>query len=204
MAKQNSPDGNYVKKEIMLIVALIALVIGFLGGIFYSAFQSGPTGNVQTASGPARPPQQQQSQPNLSNEQARNILSLEQEVAVNPSNIDAWTQLGNVYFDTGSFAKAIRAYEKSIELSPNNPNVLTDLGVMYRRNGQPGKAVDAFDRAIAIDPNHEQSRFNKGIVLRYDMNDREGAVKVWEELLRINPSATAPNGQPMSEAIKSL
>ena len=56
MAKQNSPDGNYVKKEIMLIVALIALVIGFLGGIFYSAFQSGPTGNVQTASGPARPP----------------------------------------------------------------------------------------------------------------------------------------------------
>ena len=204
MAKQNSPDGNYVKKEIMLIVALIALVIGFLGGIFYSAFQSGPTGNVQTASGPARPPQQQQSQPNLSNEQARNILSLEQEVAVNPSNIDAWTQLGNVYFDTGSFAKAIRAYEKTIELSPNNPNVLTDLGVMYRRNGQPGKAVDAFDKAIAIAPNHEQSRFNKGIVLRYDMNDREGAVKVWEDLIRINPSATAPNGQPLSEAIKSL
>ncbi len=75
---------------------------------------------------------------------------------------------------------------------------------MYRRNGQPGKAVEAFDKAMAIAPNHEQSRFNKGIVLRYDMNDREGAVKVWEELLRINPSATAPNGQPMSEAIKSL
>jgi cytochrome c-type biogenesis protein CcmH/NrfG len=204
MAKQKSLEGNYVKKEIMLIVALIALVIGFLGGIFYSAFQSGPTGKVQTASGPARPPQQQQSQPNLSNEQARNILSLEQEVAVNPTNIDAWTQLGNVYFDTQNFTKAIRAYEKSLELSPNNPNVLTDLGVMYRRNGQPGKAVEVFDRAMTIDPRHEQSRFNKGIVLRYDMNDREGAVKAWEELLRINPSATAPNGQPLSEAIKSL
>ena len=204
MAKQKSPEGNYVKKEIMLIVALIALVIGFLGGIFYSAFQSGPTGNVQTASGPARPPQQQQSQPNLSNEQARSILSLEQEVAVNPTNIDAWTQLGHVYFDTQNFAKAVRAYEKSLELSPDNPNVLTDLGVMYRRSGQPGKALEVFDRAMTIDPRHEQSRFNKGIVLRYDMNDREGAVKIWEELLRINPSATAPNGQPLSEAIKSL
>jgi cytochrome c-type biogenesis protein CcmH/NrfG len=125
-------------------------------------------------------------------------------VAVNPTNIDAWTQLGNVYFDTQNFTKAIRAYEKSLELSPNNPNVLTDLGVMYRRNGQPGKAVEVFDRAMTIDPRHEQSRFNKGIVLRYDMNDREGAVKAWEELLRINPSATAPNGQPLSEAIKSL
>ena len=205
MAKQKSPEGNFVKKETMLIVALIALVVGFLGGIFYSAFQSGPTGSVQTSSAPPRPPQQQQQQqPNLSNEQARNILSLEQEVAVNPTNVDAWTQLGNVYFDTNNFPKAIRAYEKSLELSPNNPNVLTDLGVMYRRNGQPEKAVAAFDRAMAIAPSHEQSRFNKGIVLRYDMNDREGAVKAWEELLKVNPNAVAPNGQPISEAIKSL
>jgi len=203
MVKQKSPEGNFVKKETMLIVALIALVVGFLGGIFYSAFQSGPTGSVQTASAPPGPPQQQQ-QPSLSNEQARNILSLEQEVAVNPTNVDAWTQLGNVYFDTQNFAKAIRAYEKSLELSPNNPNVLTDLGVMYRRTGQPEKAVEAFDKAMAINPGHEQSRFNKGIVLRYDMNDRAGAVKAWEELLKVNPNALAPNGQPISEAIKSL
>jgi len=204
MVKQKSPEGNYVKKEIMLIAALIALVVGFLGGIFYSALQSGPTGSLQTASTPPGSTQQQQQQPGLSNEQARNILRLEQEVAVNPENIDAWTQLGNVYFDSGNFAKAINAYEKSIALSPNNANVLTDLGVMYRRNGQPEKAVGAFDRAIAVAPGHQQSRFNKGIVLRYDMNDREGAVKAWEELLKVNPNATAPNGQPISEAIKDL
>ena len=156
-------------------------------------------------SAPAGPPQQQQqSQSNLSNEQAKSILSLEQEVAVNPTNVDAWTQLGHVYFDTGNFSKAIRAYEKSLALSPDNPNVLTDLGVMYRRNGQPEKALESFDRAIAIAPNHEQSRFNKGIVLRYDLNDREGAVKAWEELIKINPSSAAPNGQLISEAIKSL
>jgi len=204
MAKQKNSEGDYVKKEIMLIVALIALVLGFLGGIFYSAFQAGPTGSVQTASAPAGSPQQQQQQPNLSNEQARSILSLEQEVAVNPTNADAWTKLGHVYFDTGNPPKAIRAYEKSLELSPDNPNILTDLGVMYRRNGQPDKALEAFDKAMVIDPRHEQSRFNKGIVLRYDMNDRESAVKVWEELVRINPSATTPNGQLVSEAIKSL
>jgi tetratricopeptide (TPR) repeat protein len=112
--------------------------------------------------------------------------------------------LGNVYFDTNNVPKAIRAYEKSIELSPNNPNVITDLGVMYRRNGQPDKALEAFEMAIAVSPGHQQSRFNKGIVLRYDLNDRDGAVKAWEELLKINPNATAPNGQPLSEAIKNL
>jgi cytochrome c-type biogenesis protein CcmH/NrfG len=201
MAKQKSPESNFVKKETMLIVALIALVVGFLGGIFYSALQSGPTGSILTTSAP---PQQQQQPPGFTREQASNILRLEQEVAANPTNVEAWTQLGHVYFDTNNPAKAISAYEKSLELRPNDPNVLTDLGTMYRRNGQPDKALTSFDRAIAVDPRHEQSRFNKGIVLRYDMNDREGAVKAWEELLAINPNAMAPNGQPVSEAIKSL
>jgi cytochrome c-type biogenesis protein CcmH/NrfG len=201
MAKQTAPEGNFVKKETMFIVALITLVIGFLGGVFYSAMQSGPAERVQTTSAP---PQQSQQQSGLTNEQARNILSLEQEVAANPTNVDAWTQLGHVYFDTNNPPKAIRAYEKSLELRPNDPNVLTDLGVMYRRNGQPEKALETFDKAMSIAPSHEQARFNKGIVLRYDMNDREGAIKAWEELLKINPNALAPNGQPVSEAIKSL
>ena len=201
MAKQKSPEGNFVKKETMLVVALIALVVGFLGGVFYSALQSGPTGSVQTSSAP---PQQQQQQQGMSNEQARTILDLEQEVAVNPTNVNAWIQLGHVYFDTNNPPKAIRAYEKALELNPNNPDVMTDLGVMYRRNGQPDKALATFDQVIAIAPNHEQSRFNKGIVLRYDMNDVEGARKAWEELIKINPNALAPNGIPVSEAIKSL
>jgi len=201
MAKQKSPEGNFVKKETMLVVALIALVVGFLGGVFYSALQSGPTGSVQTSSAP---PQQQQQQQGMSNEQARTILDLEQEVAVNPTNVNAWIQLGHVYFDTNNPPKAIRAYEKALELNPNNPDVMTDLGVMYRRNGQPDKALATFDQVIAIAPNHEQSRFNKGVVLRYDMNDVEGARKAWEELLKINPKALAPNGIPVSEAIKSL
>jgi cytochrome c-type biogenesis protein CcmH/NrfG len=203
MAKQTTPQG-FVKKETMLIAVLIAVVAGFLGGTIYSAFQSGPTTTVQTGPPSGSPQQQSQAPQNFSNEQATQILSLEQEVAVNPTNAQAWIQLGNVYFDSNNFPKAIRAYEKSLQLSPGNPNVLTDLGVMYRRNGQSDRALEAFDKAIAADPSHEQSRFNKGIVLNYDMGDREGAVKVWEELLKVNPNAMAPNGQPISEAIKSL
>lgn len=203
MAKQTTPEG-FVKKETTLIVALVAVVAGFLGGTIYSAFQSGPTTTVQTGPPSGVPQQQSQPAPNFSNQQATQILSLEQEVAVNPTNVRAWIQLGNVYFDTNNYSKAIRAYKKSLELSPDNPNVLTDLGVMYRRNGQSDKALEAFNRAIAVDPTHEQSRFNKGIVLNYDMRDREGAIKAWEDLLKVNPNAMAPDGLPISEAIKKL
>ena len=203
MVAQKKSESAMVKKETMLIVALITLVVGFLGGIFYSAMKS-PSGNVQTASAPPSS-SQQQSQSNISDEQARAILSLEQAVAADPTNADAWLQLGNVYYDTGNPPKSIKAYEKYLELrSGGDPNVLTDLGVMYRRNGQPEKAVEAFDKALALDPTHQQSLFNKGIVLRYDMNDRDGAIKAWQELLKINPNAVAPNGKPVSEAIKDL
>ncbi len=189
MAKQKNPEG-FIKKETTLVVALIALVVGFLGGVFYSAIQSGPAGTIQTAS----PPPQQQQQSDLTSEQARQILALEQEVATNPTNVNAWIQLGNVYFDTDNYTKSIRAYEKSLELSPNNANVLTDLGVMYRRNGEPEKAVASFDKAIAIAPGLEQARLNKGIVLLYDLHDKEGAIQTWEacsKSTRMPPPLTA-------------
>ena len=79
------------------------------------------------------------------------------------------------------------------------------LGIMYRRSGQPQKAIEAFDRAIATDPKHENSRFNKGIVLMHDLNDREGAIAAWEELVEVNPNALTPNGsQPLKEMINRV
>ena len=34
-------DG-YVKKETMMVVAFVALAVGFLGGVFYSVYKSAP------------------------------------------------------------------------------------------------------------------------------------------------------------------
>ena len=110
----------------------------------------------------------------------------------------------NHYFDTDQFEKSIQAYEQALALEPNNANVLTDMGVMYRRSDQPQKAIAAFDKAIAVDPGHEISRFNKGIVLMHDLNDREGAVKAWADLVRINPLAKTPSGIPIKEMVDKL
>jgi cytochrome c-type biogenesis protein CcmH/NrfG len=129
------------------------------------------------------------------------IQALERETSENPDHVEGWIQLGNAYFDTDQYEKAIAAYRKSLAIDPKNPNVWTDMGVMYRRRGEPQKAVEAFDQAAEMDPKHEISRFNKGIVLLHDLKDMEGAVKVWEDVLRINPFARAPNGQPLMELV---
>jgi cytochrome c-type biogenesis protein CcmH/NrfG len=198
MAKRETIETGMIKNSTALLISLIALGIGFLGGVVFSAYKSGSGVPIPQAA----PQQQASKEQPMTEEQAKNILALEKEAAADPNNADTWIRLGNLYFDTDNFENAIRTYEKGLSLKPDNANVQTDLGVMYRRSGQPKKAVEAFDRAIKIDPTHEVSRFNKGIVLLHDLNNKEGALKAWEALVEMNPAAMTPSGQPLKDLLK--
>ena len=183
---------EYVKKQTVIIVSLITLAIGFLGGIFYSSLEQ--MNEVVNSSQTAIEGNNQQSF-----QAASRIPVLKKIVQEDPKNAEIWIELGNIYFDTNRYPEAIHAYQKALELSPSNANVWTDLGVMFRRNDQPQKAIESFNMAIKVDPSHEVSRYNKGIVLLYDLNDPKGALEAWEELLSVNPFAQAPGGQNVAE-----
>ena len=200
--KGTTPGNGSIKKETVVIISIAALVIGFLGGIMFSVYKS-PTAPQQAAnSQQAAPQSQQNAQAQVAAAKEKQILALEKELAANPKKASAWIDLGNLYFDTNQFAKAVTAYTRSLELNPDNPSVLTDLGVMYRRLGKPNEAIAAFDKAVQIDPKHEQSRFNKGVVQIADLKDRAAAIKTWEELLQINPFSQAPNGQSLKDILE--
>lgn len=194
-------SSGMMKKESVILIAIGALVIGFLGGIVFSIYKSPIPQTVGVAPSAQQSGQQKAA---LSQQQASQIMALEQEVVTNPNNGTAWTQLGNTYFDTDNYAKAINAYEKSVALLPNNANVLTDLGVMYRKSGMPDKALENFDKAIVADPKHETARLNKGIVLISDLNDAENAMAAWEGLAKVNPNAKAPNGQTITQFLETM
>ena len=184
----------------MLVVAFVAVIVGFLGGVIFSAYTSG-VGLNASAPGPSDQTAQKQ---DISNKLAQEINDLEKEISLHPENIEALIRLGNLYFDTEQPGKAIMAYNNALELNPGNPDVLTDLGVMYRRKGQPLEAIKAFDKASKIDPRHEASRFNKGVVLLHDLNDSEGAIRAWEELVEVNPFARVHDNELVLELIKKI
>ncbi len=200
MAAQKTADGM-VKKEFMMVIALITFVSGFLVGVVFSSMQSTQVQAPARSRQASAPPPQSSG---LSPDQASRIMTLEKQVAANPEDSQAWASLGNVYFDAARFQKSINAYERSLAINPSQANVLVDLGVMYRRNKQPDMAMQSFDKATSLNPTHEQARFNKGIVYMYDLNQKDEAIKSWEELLTINPNAMAPNGQSVQEMIDSL
>jgi cytochrome c-type biogenesis protein CcmH/NrfG len=194
MAKTAQPDlKNYMRKETALLIALLALAAGFFGGVFFGVYKSGPSVKGMPAGAPA-----------ASKELLDRTADLEKETSRSPSNVEAWIELGNAYFDTDQYKKSIQAYTKALELKPDNADVWTDIGVMYRKDGRPQDAIKAFDQAIAVNPKHEVSRLNKGIVLFHDLQDAPGAIRAWEGLLEINPTAMAPGGMSVDQMVQGL
>lgn len=210
MKKEEQVEVRYMRISTTFIIAVLCLMIGFLTGFFYKG-ATGTTRKARKLSSVQPPvnqvPTQQKMQQQKQQHQIqlqKEITVLEQQVKENPKNAGVWAKLGHNYFDTNQVDKAIAAYNKHLELKPDNADVWTDLGVMYRRAGKPQEALKAFGRAGAIDPNHQTCRFNIGVVYLHDLNDPAGALKAWEELVKINPGALSPSGQSMKVMVEQL
>jgi cytochrome c-type biogenesis protein CcmH/NrfG len=193
--KENGLSGM-VHKQTLYMAILVSITFGFMGGAMYTSFKlAGDTPMAPIAQQPADPHDNTASR-EMSAETGSRILKLD--------NVDAWNQLGNLFFDANRFGDAIDAYERSLALKPGDPGVLTDMGVMYRRNKNPKKAIEIFDLAIAADPAFETARFNKGVVLMHDMEDMAGGILAWEGLLKVNPMAKSPNGESLSSLVERM
>lgn len=183
------------KKGVSYGVVALAFAAGLLAGVLLTLYKTG---------GPPPADLHNHAAQKTSADFSDHIAALESKTSRNPGDIEGWIQLGNLYFDSDLPDKSIAAYEKALALNPDNADVLTDQGVMYRKIGKFDKAVQNFDKAVGVDPRHEIARFNKGIVLMHDLNDPEGAVRAWEELLAVNPLAMAPNGLSIDEMLKKM
>ncbi len=189
-------------KQTAYLIAVLCLLLGFMTGAMTAGYFL-PGQSAETMS-QATPSQGQQQPQGMNAADQRRQLDLEMETSRNPNSLEAWIALGHLYFDSSNHVEAIRAYNRALELNPKDANVWTDLGVMYRRNGQPTKAVECFDKASTVDPRHETARFNKGIVLLHDLNQKSQAIRAWQELLKVNPNAKAPTGKPVRLMIEEL
>ncbi len=189
-----------VKQETMLIAVFITLVIGFILGVVFAVYK--------LDSMPGVPSQQTvknaSGQPNMTDKQAQILQNLQTALKNNPKDFQALIQQGNLYFDTGQPDKAIKAYTESLKYHQGSSNLSTDLGIMYRRTKQFDKALEMFNKAISMDSSHEPARLNKGIVLMYDLQKPEEAIKIWEQLLSINPNAKTGNGDSIADFVEHI
>jgi tetratricopeptide (TPR) repeat protein len=181
-----------MKKETLLIV-VVTLIAGFIIGLFVAQNDSGSSAPVATGapSGPA---------PTVNLQQK--LTELNNIVAADPTNFQAWLALGNEHFDSNQYMDAIEAYDKALEIKPNSPNVLTDQGVMFKRLGWFDRAIENFSKANEIDPTHATSVYNLGIIYRYDLQDFPKAQEAWTKFLEISP--TGPGSDRVRQDLEFL
>lgn len=184
-----------------IIAIILSLIIGFSAGVIVTVYRA-PSLVSQIPR--AQPNQQAADNGPTEKELEGHIKHLEAELGKNDQNDKMWIELGNAYFDAQATDKAINAYIKALSLSPDNPDVLTDLGVLYRRNKQFEKAVEVFNKAASISPTHIQSRFNKGVILYHDLKDKEGAIKAWQEVAKLQPDYTVSTGQTIQQLLERV
>jgi cytochrome c-type biogenesis protein CcmH/NrfG len=203
MVKKEISNNDNITRQTLVGSVILALCVGFIiGAVFMSFKLSSKTASVQQQASSGAQSNNQKEE--ASAELASRILQLEKFLEKTPNDAQAWSQLGNIFFDSDQYEDAINAYEKSLSYEPDKINVITDLGIMYRKSNQPRKAIEMFDKAISLDNSFEPARFNKGIVLLHDLNDVPGGIKVWEELVKVSPLALAPNGESVDAMVQRM
>lgn len=105
-----------------------------------------------------------------------------------PNNLAAVIALGNAYFDSDQWKRAIMMYEHALRIDPRNADVRTDMGTAYRNIGMPDRALAEYLTALRHDPAHLNARYNLGVVYAHDKKNYKAAVHIWQELLQLAPN----------------
>jgi cytochrome c-type biogenesis protein CcmH/NrfG len=166
------------------LLATVCLMAGLAAGYLFRGSE-GLTANSPAAvsAAPGAQDQQHATAADLQPLAAPMLAALK----VDPQNVEALVQLGNLYYDHHVFPEAITYYSRALELRPNDVNVRTDLGTAIWYNGDPHGAIAQYEKSLAVDPNHAPTLMNIGIVKWNGLGDGAGAIASWEKLLRVAP-----------------
>ena len=178
-----------MKKETVILAVVIAFLVGFITGATVAILKGkkGVEGPAMVQKPQAAPMPAPPGPSPL--EVASKIETLKEIVKKDPKNLPAWVELGNLYFDSNQPKEAIEAYSQYLAIKPDNADVRTDMAIMYRNLGDVNRALEQFQKAAQSDPKHVNSRYNIGIVLLHDKQDIKGAIKAWEEYLKVDPKS---------------
>jgi tetratricopeptide (TPR) repeat protein len=107
-------------------------------------------------------------------------------LAVRPTSVIAWNNLGLALKDAGDTPGSIAAFKECIRLDPKYTRAYSNLGYTLRESGDAAGAIAACKEAIRIDPEYSKSYNHLGLALK-DTGDTPGAIAAFKECIRLEP-----------------
>ena len=95
---------------------------------------------------------------------------------------------GDVYYNEGDLARAVKEYRKGLVLDPANVNLLNSLGVSYAHMNRYRDAISCFENALKIDGSDFMALFNLGLAY-LTHQDSDEAIECFERAMSIDDSS---------------
>jgi Tfp pilus assembly protein PilF len=106
-------------------------------------------------------------------------------VEIDPKNLEAWLELGGVYFEKKMYDEEVNACQKAVDIDPKNSDARYLLGTAYEDKGLFDLAIKEYQEAVKINPEHKETR--ESLALLYILKrDKANALKEYEILLKLN------------------
>lgn len=92
---------------------------------------------------------------------------------------------GDVYYNEGDLAGAVREYRHGLRFDPDNINLLNSLAVIYAQVNRYSMAINLFDKVLVIDPQDFMALFNLGFAYLH-REDLQEATRYFERALAVD------------------
>ncbi|XP_050063568.1 uncharacterized protein LOC126552745 isoform X2 [Aphis gossypii] len=108
------------------------------------------------------------------------------------NNCEALSNLGDVYYTTKKYDKAILNYHKALEIKPNLKITLFNLGMVYLQITEYQKAVEAFEKTMKLDSENAAALRYLAIAYCY-LDNMLKSVETYKRCLELLPDDLEAN-----------
>src|SRR5579859_2037098 len=130
----------------------------------------------------------------LRNQQGRSnegIALILAALEADPRYVDAWSNLGIIYYEAGDLERAEKCCRKAIELAPEFANAWANLALTLRARDSLEEALHALGRALELNPRMRSAALSYGQLL-YRLDRLPQALEFYRNWLSETPDDPIP------------
>ncbi len=142
-----------MKKKYILSIIFVLVVIILFGGLFYPNIKRSRESLKYTKLGDELWDRAiEETDVTLV---AQAIKNYEEALKINPKNVDAYLELGHIYYMKRLDDQALAMYQKAVQVAPKSARAHRDLGLFYsvawyRDERLLNKAIEEYEKAIEL------------------------------------------------------